>query len=75
MSVGERVDRVLINQSDKIKICACQVIFSGHQGSIELFHILQNEFYQGMPLRRSNRKLEIGFNAEVVEGSLLCPTF
>ena len=75
MSVGERVDRVLINQSDKIKICACQIIFSGYLANIVLFHILQNEFYQGMPLRRSNRKLQIGFNAEVVEGSLLCPTF
>ena len=36
--VSERVDRVLINQSDKIKICACQVIFSGHQGSIEIMN-------------------------------------
>ena len=75
MSVGERVDRVLINQSDKIKICACQVIFSGYQAKIVLFYILQNEFYQGMPVRRSNRKLEIGLKVEVVEGSLLCPTF
>ena len=34
LSVGERVDRVLINQSDKIKICESQVIFSEHQANI-----------------------------------------